>query len=58
MQMQIPEYRLREWHTHLKRILENAECDRNDTRTADAIRLAKKDLRRMERYIDNGNDKT
>lgn len=56
--MQIPEYRLREWHTHLKRILENAECDRNDTRTADAMRMAKKDLRRMERYIDNGNDKT
>lgn len=54
----IPQYRLREWHRHLKRITENATCDPGDTRTANALRLARKDLREMERHIltkkDNG----
>lgn len=51
MRIEIPEYRLREWHRHLKRIVENARCDSTDTRTTDALRLARKDLRSLEKYI-------
>lgn len=57
MLMRIPEYRLKEWRTHLKRIVDNAKCDPSDTKTANAIRLAKKDLRRMDNYLED-NDKT
>jgi len=49
--MQIPRYRLREWAAHLKRILDNATCDPSDYRTVNALRMARKDLRRMEKYI-------
>ncbi len=55
--MQIPEYRLREWRTHLKRIVDNAVCDPSDTRTANAVRMARKDLQRMEKYLTE-HDKT
>ena len=55
--MQIPQYRLREWAAHLKRILDNAMCDPSDDRTANALRMARKDLRRMEQYSKD-NDKT
>lgn len=57
MLMRIPEYRLKEWRSHLKRIVENVKCDPSDTKTANAIRLARKDLRRMDKYLE-GNDKT
>lgn len=56
MQIQIPEYLLREWHRHLKRIVENATYERADTRTANAFRLARKDLRRMNKLLPD-NDK-
>lgn len=49
--MQIPDYRLREWAAHLRRIVDNATCDSDDYRTANALRMARKDLKRMERYI-------
>lgn len=48
--MQIPRYRLREWAAHMKRIVDNATCDPGDYRTANALRMARKDLRRMEQY--------
>ena len=57
MKIEIPDYRLREWHTHLLRIVENAVCDPSDTRTANALRMARKDLCRMEKYIKNTNQK-
>lgn len=57
--MNIPEYRLREWHRHLKRIVDHAACDRNDTRTANALRLARRDLQLMDKIINSkDNDKT
>lgn len=49
--MEIPTYIIREWHSHIRRIAENATCDPSDTRTANALRLARKDIRRMERYL-------
>lgn len=60
METVIPHYVLRDWHRHLSRVLDNVTCDPSDTRTANALRLAHKDLRRMERYLqnNNGNDKT
>lgn len=51
MRIPIPEYVLRDWHRHLKRIVENATCDRADTRTANALRLARKDLYRMNKLL-------
>lgn len=51
MQPAIPAYLLREWHRHLKRIVENASCNPSDTRTLNALRLARKDLRTMEKYL-------
>lgn len=56
MQIQVPEYLLREWHRHLKRIVENASYERADTRTANAFRLARKDLHRMNKLLPD-NDK-
>lgn len=60
MKTEIPLYVLRDWHRHLSRIVEYATCDPSDTRTANAMRLVRKDLRRMERYLQNKNsdDKT
>lgn len=55
MKTEIPLYVLQDWQRHLKRIVENARCSSNDVRTINAIRLAKKDLRRMERYLQNKN---
>ena len=56
MQIQVPEYLLREWHRHLTRIVEHATYNRADTRTANAFRLARKDLRRMNKLLSD-NDK-
>lgn len=49
--MEIPEYVIREWRRHLERILDNTTCDPSDNRTANALRMARKDLRRMDKYI-------
>lgn len=60
MKTEIPLYVLRDWQRHLSRIVEYATCDPSDTRTVNALRLARKDLRRMERYLQskNSDDKT
>lgn len=60
MNTTIPVYLLREWYSHLRRIVENATCRPSDTRTANALRLARKDLRRIERYLETSetHDKT
>lgn len=55
MRQEIPQYLIREWHSHLKRIVNNVSCDPSDSRTANALRLARKDLRRMEQIL-NPND--
>lgn len=51
MKTEIPLYALREWHRHLARIVGNVTCDPSDTRTANALRMARRDLRRMDKYI-------
>lgn len=51
--MQIPYYRVKVLRVHLKRILEHAKCAPGDTRTANAIRLAKEDLRVLEKLLSN-----
>lgn len=56
MQKTIPPYLLREWYGHYRRIVENAVFKPSDTRTADALRLARKDLRRMEKYLPQKDD--
>ena len=47
----VPEYRLREWQRHLKRIVDNTVCDPADTCTVNALRLARRDLRNLEKYL-------
>lgn len=51
MNIPIPEYRLREIHRHLSRIAAHASCDNADLRTVNALRLARKDLRTLEKYL-------
>lgn len=47
----VPAYRARSMAAHLKRITERACCDPSDTRTANALRLAKADLRTLEKLL-------
>ena len=49
--MQIPDYLIKAIHGHYKRIVENAKCAPSDTKTANALRLAKGDLRKLEKII-------
>lgn len=53
MKISIPEYRLREICRHLSRITTHACCDNADLRTVNALRLARKDLRMLEKYLNN-----
>lgn len=49
--MQIPDYKAKALYAHLKRIVECAKYDPTDTKTANALRLAKGDLRTLEKYL-------
>lgn len=49
--MQIPDYKAEALYRHLKRIVECAKYDPADTRTANALRLAKGDLRILKKII-------
>lgn len=40
----------------MKRIIENATCDTRDTRTVNALRLAKADLRKLEKIIQDDDN--
>ena len=51
MQAEVPLYLIVGWRRHLKRIVENIGTDPSDTRTINAIRLAKKDLKQMDKYL-------
>lgn len=50
----IPAYRARALATHLRRIIEKAGCNPSDLRTANALRLAKADLRYIDKLFDYG----
>lgn len=54
--MQIPDYRAKTLCKHLKRIVENVKCDPADTRTLNALRLARQDLRDLEKRITKTKD--
>lgn len=49
--MQIPDYKAKALYTHLKRIVENVRCDPSDTRTVNSLRLARRDLRDLEKIL-------
>ena len=49
--MEIPRSKAKAIYAHLKRIVENVRPDATDTRTYNALRLARKDLRTLETYI-------
>lgn len=53
--MQIPDYKVKALCSHLRRIVECAKCDPRDTKTVNALRLAKKDLRILEKTMNYGN---
>lgn len=57
MNMQIPDYKARAIYAHLKRIVENVEPDISDTRTVNAFRLARQDLRQLKKYIEMEENK-
>lgn len=52
--MGIPDYFLAGLYAHYRRIVEYSRHDPGDFRTADAMRLARKELRRLERYLNYG----
>lgn len=61
MKTEIPLYLIAGWYRHLKRIAECARSESNDIKTTNALRLARKDLRSMEKYLPKeniDNDKT
>ena len=49
--MQIPDYKAEAMLRHFKRVVENATVDATDTRTVNALRLARQDLRQLEKYL-------
>ncbi|MBD5367220.1 MAG: hypothetical protein HDR82_09545 [Bacteroides sp.] len=49
--MQIPDYKAKALIAHLRRIVEHALSDPADTRMANALRLAKSDLRTLEKLL-------
>lgn len=51
MKAEIPLYILKGMLSHYKRIVENAKSRPDDHRTADAIRLARKDIAKLEKII-------
>lgn len=51
--MQIPDYKAKALYAHLKRIVECVKYDPADTRTANALRLAKGDLRTIEKLLND-----
>lgn len=47
----IPAYKARALAAHLRRIVGKAGCDPSDTRTANALRLAKIDLKTLDKLL-------
>ena len=47
----IPRYKLREWLSRYRRIADHAIIDPSDSRTANALRLARKDIAAIEGYL-------
>lgn len=54
--MQIPGYYIEALCRRLKRIADNATCDKSDTRTANALRLLNEDVRKLDRLIKKHKD--
>lgn len=49
--MEAPGYYIEVLSRRLKRIADNATCDKSDTRTANALRLLNEDVRKLNRMI-------
>jgi len=49
--MEIPDYIIKGIYIHYKRLTQHARVDPADHRTVDALRLARKDLRKLQKYI-------
>lgn len=49
--MEVPDYLLRQWFSRYQRMALNATADVSDTRTLNAIRLAKKDIKLFSKYV-------
>lgn len=51
MQAEVPLYLIAGWRRHLERIVKNVGTDPSDTRAINALRLARKDLEQMGKYL-------
>lgn len=49
--MEVPDYLIRLWYCRYSRIAMYAKADPRDTRTLNALRLARKDLKQFSKYI-------
>lgn len=56
--MQIPDYRAKALLNRIKRIADFATCNSSDTRTLNALRLLKEDVRWLNKKIDNDCNET
>lgn len=58
MDISVPVYMLKQLCARCKRIADNATCSPSDTRTANSLRLIKKDISKLEKYIDRNENVT
>lgn len=56
--MYLPDYRAKALLIHLQRIVSHASCSPDDTRTVNALRLARQDMRYISKLLQNEKDKS
>lgn len=56
--MYLPDYRAKALINHLQRIVNHASCSHSDTRTVNALRLVRQDLRYLSKLLDNETTET
>ena len=54
--MNISKTKLKTWLNHFQRLIESAKYDVADTRAANAFRLAKKDIKTIQKLINKEDD--
>lgn len=55
--MEVPTYIINAIYRHYKYLVENVKVDISDNKALNMRRMAKEDIRRLERIIDRNNDR-
>lgn len=51
MKVEIPDYFLKSFIRHFERITENSKASPSDIKTSEALRLGKKDIVKLKRFV-------